>query len=89
MIAESAHSPLLTQKTLPILIRFSGENLHRNNPVQRSLGAPIDDAETTAPDFLSVIKAGRTQLRGDGIAHVALCVERVANHHRILAMGSA
>ncbi|MGB8390715.1 MAG: hypothetical protein WCE76_23770 [Mycobacterium sp.] len=89
VVAKPAHSALLTKKTLPILIQLAGENLHRHRRVQRGLGTPITNAETTAPDLLGVVEPGGTQLSGDGITNVALRLEWVSHYHRFLGVGSA
>ena len=80
---EPAHGALFAHESLALvlLVEFGVEYLHRHDPVQRGLGAPVDDAVSAAPDLFGIGEASRAQLRDDGRAHVALCPERVAFHH--------
>ena len=83
---QPAHRPLLTQEPLPVLVELGGEHLDRHRAVQGELGAAIDDPETAPADLFGIVESGRTQLRNDGRAHVALRLEQIPIRHRLPAI---
>src|SRR5271163_5099560 len=89
MTGQPTHRALLTQKPLPVLVKFGGQNLHRHRALQPDLSTPIHNAETPATDLFSISEAGSIQFRHDGRVDVALGPERVVVHHRFPAIWSS
>src|SRR4051812_40002486 len=81
MAGESAHRPLLSQKSFAVDVEFRGHHLDCNRAVKGELDALVHDAEAAAADLDGVVEADGTQLRDDGSSDVALRPERFAVHH--------
>ena len=86
MPGQPAHRPLLPQEPVTVLVEIGDEHLDRHRAVQGGLGAAIDDPETAPADLFGIVESGRTQLRNDGGAHVALRLEQIPIRHRLPAI---
>lgn len=59
-----------------LVVDIGGQHLHRDDPVERALYAPVDDAEAAVPDLARARQAHGLEfvLDGDGIVLLGVAV---------------